>query len=114
MEKVEYYKKTLNDSSLEFIIDDCYKSIKAMPNNEKVPEYYNLAKELENELYIRHSKRIFRKQIKRYCLDPLTFPVRKYRNRLEPLDFKTRYLMNDIFHTANFELAYYKKLKKEK
>ena len=114
MEKVEYYKKVLDDNSLEYIINDCYEAIKAMPDNDKVPEYYNLAKELENELYIRHSKRIFRKQIKRYCLDPLTFPVRKYRSRLEPLDFETRYLMNDIFFTANFELAYYKRLKKEK
>ena len=114
MNKIEYYKKTLKDQHLEYIINDCYEAIKAMPNNDRVPEYYNLAKELENELYIRHSKRIFRKQIKRYCLDPLTLPLRKYRNRLEPLDFKTRYLMDDIFFTANFELAYYKKLKKKK
>jgi len=79
---IEYYKKNYNDNQLKFVINDCYDAIKAFPEGYKTSEYLEIARSLDLELVARHSKRTFRKALKRTCIDPLSVPVRKYRNRI--------------------------------
>jgi len=68
--------RTLTDESLEWTIADINQAISAMPDNPKIFEYLVLRGKCEEEIRMRETKRIFRRQRRENVHDPMAVPIR--------------------------------------